>query len=918
MSVTILYYKRTLNQLITELFRLICGTEFYTNDMKAIRLIVLAGIFLFITNVSIAQRDKEGSYVAPVGNTVVNTYAHLTANATAGTNTLTVNSNAMAGAVFGGNLAPGDLLMVIQMQGVSIDVNTWPTVGWGGNYTVPNSYFTTWGVNPENWGGITAYNQSGLHERVEVLSVSGANTITLNCDLINSYTSSHHVQVIRMPRFTDLTVNVGATIEPTLWDGNSGGVVALEVNGTLTVNVGGSISASGFGFRGGELDPNSLTATGGVAEVRHLGSHDNLEGSEKGEGVAGYHVEYDALFSRYGIGAPATGGGGGGYQNTGGGGGCNVMVGGSYTGKGSPQGFSAVWDLESAGFGGSTSAGGGRGGYAYSSIDRDATVVGPRNNLWGGDGRKTNGGFGGHPLLFVADRVWFGGGGGAGDQDSDEGGAGGRGGGLVFMNLYGPIVGAGTIEANGEDGQDSNPSGATANAGNPILGNDGGGGGGAGGSIHVVNVSAFPGTMLLDAHGGDGGDQDLDFYNPGFPVPPQPEEAAGPGGSGSGGYIRITSGAPMRNLVAGASGTTNSSHLTEFPPNGATEGSDGFAALPPNPAFNITLTDQTICQGTSVNLIATIFGVPPGTVTWYTAMVGGAVVATGNSYLTPVLVATTTYWVGTCPGSFRTPVTVTITPTDDASYSYPAPTYCISDADPSPTITGLIGGSFSSSPAGMTINAGTGVIDVSTSTPAAYNVTYTTTGPCPTSTTFVVTIDPCPLPIELFDFWVDCEGYPVLHWQTSSEYDNDYFTIERSCDMIEYEEIARIDGLANSSVLTDYIYMDNDRADCLDPELYYRLSQTDFNGINSIVGHTMANCRVKLTEPTIAMMNDSFRIQYENDFSVIIYSATGKMISQGESQSGQLLVDKTGFSSGIYIIRIASDEVFTKRVMITK
>lgn len=709
--------------------------------MKATKALVLAGILLFTTNLILAQRDKDGSYIAPGGNTVVNTYAYLTSDAAVGASSLTVNNNAMTGGVFGGALAPGDLIMIIQMQGATIDINTWPTVGWGGNYTVPNIYFTTWGLNPHEFGQITNYNQSGVHERVEVLSVSGGNTINLNCNLTNSYTATGHVQIIRIPRFTDLTLNAGSAIEPSLWDGNVGGVVALEVNGNLTINAGGSISASGFGFRGGELDPTSLTATSDVSQLRHLGSFDNLEGSEKGEGIAGYHAEYIALSSRYGIGAAANGGGGGGYQNTGGGGGCNVMVGGgAYSGKGNPQGYAAVWDLETIGFGGSTSSGGGRGGYAYSNLDADATLVGPRNNLWGGDGRKTNGGFGGHPLAFVGNRVWLGGGGGAGDQDSGEGGAGGRGGGLVFMSIYGTISGSGTIESNGADGQNSNPTGVSANAGNPTVGNDGAGGGGAGGSIHIENISPFPGTMLLDVHGGDGGDQDLDFYNPGPPFPAQPIEAGGPGGSGSGGYIRISSGAPIKNLVAGANGTTNSPHLTEFPPNGATEGSDGFTSLPANPTFDIDLTDVTICSSASANLVATITGTPLGTVTWYNAMVGGTSVNTGNSYMTPALAVTTTYWVGVCPGSFREPVTVTVNPPDDASFNYASITYCLNDSDPTPVITGLAGGTFTSSPAGLTINAATGEIDVSASTPAAYTVTYTTNGPCPNSSNVAIII----------------------------------------------------------------------------------------------------------------------------------------------------------------------------------
>jgi hypothetical protein len=201
-----------------------------------------------------------------------------------------------------------------------------------------------------------------------------------------------------------------------------------------------------MGFRGGALDPNSYTAGGPPSSIRVLGSFDNLEGSEKGEGIGGFYTEYDALFSRYGIGAPANGGGGGGYQNSGGGGGANCVVGGAYTGRGNPIGFAAVWNLEAAGFGGSTSAGGGRGGYAISDIDQNELVVGPANAAWGGDDRKNTGGFGGHPLPFFADRVYFGGGGGAGDQDSGEGGAGGRGGGIVFVQAYGTVTGNGLLK----------------------------------------------------------------------------------------------------------------------------------------------------------------------------------------------------------------------------------------------------------------------------------------------------------------------------------------------------------------------------------------------------------------------------------------------------------------------------------------
>jgi gliding motility-associated-like protein len=709
--------------------------------MRLSKFITFVVFFFLCAQLSQAQRGKEGD-VTIAGNTTVNSFTYLTANAGIGASTIFVNNNTMTGGAFGAPLAAGDLIMIIQMQGAVMDINTTPTVVWGGNYTVPQDYLSgVFGANPQNWGGVTNYGNSGVFQRVEVLSVSGTGTINLNCQLIKTFTASGHVQVIRIPRYNNLTIPAGNSITTTNWNGNNGGVVAIEVNGALTIN--GTITATGNGFRGGALDPNSLTAFGAPADIRKLGSFNDFEGSEKGEGVGGFYAEYDALFSRYGIGAPANGGGGGGCQNSGGGGGCNVLVGGTYTSKGTPIGFPAVWNLEAAGFGGSTSAGGGRGGYAISDSDQNELVVGPANAVWGGDDRKNTGGFGGHGLPFVADRVFAGGGGGAGDQDSDQGGAGGAGGGIVFIQAYGAVTGSGVIDAQGEAGQNTNPTNQPVSGGSPRKGVDGAGGGGGGGSVHIENISAIPASISINVSGGDGGNQNITVLNV-FPLPALSTEAAGPGGSGAGGLIRVGSGAPTKIFAGGIPGVTTSSHMVNFPPNGATSGSNGFCCYPNNPTYNILTTDQSICSGATVTLVATRPGTgsplpSTGSFVWYNAMVGGTQVGTGSSFTTPPLTATTTYWVGICPGTFRTPVIVTILPPDDASFSYVGSPFCANGADPIPTVTGLAGGTFSST-AGLSINASTGTIDVSASTPGTYTVTYLTSGPCPNSSTQAVTI----------------------------------------------------------------------------------------------------------------------------------------------------------------------------------
>lgn len=85
-----------------------------------------------------------------------------------------------------------------------------------------------------------------------------------------------------------------------------------------------------------------------------------------------------------------------------------------------------------------------------------------------------------------------------------------------------------------------------------------------------------------------------------------------------------------------------------------------------------------------------------------------------------------------------------------------------------------------------------------------------------------------PLPISLINF----EVQPVLEnveitWTTASETNNDYFTVERSKDGINFEALAMIDGAGNSNAILNYKVMDYKPYEGLS---YYRLKQTDFDG----------------------------------------------------------------------------------------
>ncbi|MEY4110709.1 MAG: hypothetical protein RLZZ46_1064 [Bacteroidota bacterium] len=597
-------------------------------------------LWLCATHFSLAQRGKDGNRTVSTANTVVNEYTLLNTDAVSGVSSINVAASGLnTNNRFTGSLAPGDLIFLIQLQGATI-FSDGPFNAGQGDFAIPKD---------SSWGAITDYNNCGHHEFAEVLSVPNNNTINLSCGLKNNYSASGKVMVVRVPRFESFTISSTGSVTCDLYTGNSGGIVAIEVKGQTIID--GSINASEKGFRGGVAVDPPLTIFGTDDTA-----FDNISyGGEKGEGVAGFYNEYDNipdLAGRYSRGAAGNAGGGGNALNAGGGGGGNGGNINSYTGKGNPSlsgtNWSNAWNLEWVGFANSSSSGGGRGGYSAAVNNRDALIIGPGNGQWGGDSRSNVGGFGGRPLDYSTDKIFMGGGGGAGQGDDDDAGSGGRAGGMVYLLLYDNLGGAGNIQSNGAAG--GNAQGGFFG----VTGRDGAGGGGAGGTI-IIESSGLISGVTTSANGGNGGNQVL-FVLGGSP------EAQGPGGGGGGGHVSAS--APVTASVnGGANGTSNSSYVSEFTPNGATAGGSGNN-LGNQPFFDIDAADVSVCINSSATLTAILEGTLPSgaVINWYDAAVGGNLLGSGLSFSTAPLSVNTSFYVGICPGSFREEVLVNVSP----------------------------------------------------------------------------------------------------------------------------------------------------------------------------------------------------------------------------------------------------------------
>jgi len=84
------------------------------------------------------------------------------------------------------------------------------------------------------------------------------------------------------------------------------------------------------------------------------------------------------------------------------------------------------------------------------------------------------------------------------------------------------------------------------------------------------------------------------------------------------------------------------------------------------------------------------------------------------------------------------------------------------------------------------------------------------------------------LPIELISFDAKCNNGKVFTaWETATETNNEYFTLEKSRDGINFQNVTTVKGAGNSSRKLSYNSTDNESYSGIS---YYRLKQTDFDG----------------------------------------------------------------------------------------
>ncbi|MES2556069.1 MAG: gliding motility-associated C-terminal domain-containing protein [Bacteroidota bacterium] len=211
--------------------------------------------------------------------------------------------------------------------------------------------------------------------------------------------------------------------------------------------------------------------------------------------------------------------------------------------------------------------------------------------------------------------------------------------------------------------------------------------------------------------------------------------------SGPGGFTSATQNPTIATTTAAMAGTYNLSVSV----NGCSSVA-GTTAVTVSPVATANAgTDQSSCNGAVITLAGSIGG-GAGSSTWTTSGSGtfsndGSLTSTYTPDASDIMSGTVTLTLttddpsGPC-GAASDMMTITISSSPSATFSYAQSSYCQSGTDPSPIFAlGASGGVFSSS-AGLVINSASGLVDLSASTAGPYTVTnfIAANGSCPSAT----------------------------------------------------------------------------------------------------------------------------------------------------------------------------------------
>lgn len=183
-------------------------------------------------------------------------------------------------------------------------------------------------------------------------------------------------------------------------------------------------------------------------------------------------------------------------------------------------------------------------------------------------------------------------------------------------------------------------------------------------------------------------------------------------------------------------------------------------------------------------------------------------------------------------------------------------------------------------------------------------------------------------PITLINFAGQTQNLGnQLTWSTASEINNDYFTLLKSTNGINYEPICNINAIKNSTTLQHYQYLDTYAANGTS---YYQLQQVDVNGNkttadNTVILHRNTNTFNLVSVqpiPSSMLVNAVFNSPNNQVSHLKIYDVLGKIVKEQEITTiagiNSININIANLTSGMYLLQLENNQQTIVRKIIKK
>jgi hypothetical protein len=181
------------------------------------------------------------------------------------------------------------------------------------------------------------------------------------------------------------------------------------------------------------------------------------------------------------------------------------------------------------------------------------------------------------------------------------------------------------------------------------------------------------------------------------------------------------------------------------------------------------------------------------------------------------------------------------------------------------------------------------------------------------------------LPVDLVYFEAKAidNQQALIHWQTASELNNNYFDVERSYDAIHWEWVGKVVGNGTTNQLADYNFVDKTIAKS-QQTAYYRLNQIDYDGANEYtdIRDVRFDGRAEAFEiaayPNPFSQEVTVRVNTNELYSIEVTDLNGLVMLNIENEDkGTHRLDLSTWASGVYIVNITSTQG-TKHLKVMK